>query len=59
MTTLLGKTNMGRPRGSLTVAGAFALVFGDQAPVRLVAYDGSSAGSPDAPYRVQLPAAAV
>ena len=54
MTTLLGKTNMGRLRGSLTVAGAFALVFGDQAPVRLVAYDGSSAGAPDALYRVQL-----
>jgi cyclopropane-fatty-acyl-phospholipid synthase len=54
MTTLLGKTNMDGSSGTLTVAGAFRLVFGDTAPVRFTAYDGSSAGPPDAPIRLVL-----
>ena len=54
MTTLLGKTNMDRAPGRLTVAGAFSLVFGDSAPVRFDAFDGSSTGPVDAPLRLLL-----
>ena len=54
MTTLLGKTNMDRAPGRLTVAGAFSLVFGDSPPVRFDAFDGSSTGPVDAPLRLLL-----
>ena len=39
---------------SMTVAGAFARVFGTSAPVRFSAYDGSRSGADDAPLRMSL-----
>jgi len=54
MTTLLGKTNLDRAPGRLTVAGAFSLVFGDSPPVRFDAFDGSWTGPVDAPLRLLL-----
>jgi len=54
MTTLLGRTNPGRGTGTLAVADAFTMVFGDGAPVRFTAYDGSTVGSPDAPIQLVL-----
>ena len=49
MTTLMNRTS-----GPLTVADAFARVFGPQVPVRFSAYDGSSSGPRDAPLRLEL-----
>ena len=39
---------------SMTVAEAFSMIFGAQAPIHLTAYDGSSVGAPDAPLRLEL-----
>jgi len=39
---------------SMTVAEAFATVFGANAPVRFTAYDGSTSGADDAPFALSL-----
>ncbi|MEO7235440.1 MAG: class I SAM-dependent methyltransferase, partial [Lapillicoccus sp.] len=49
MTTLMNRTS-----GPITVADAFARVFGPQVPVRFSAYDGSTSGPRDAPLRLEL-----
>jgi cyclopropane-fatty-acyl-phospholipid synthase len=54
MTTLLGRTNEGGSTGAPRVADAFSLIFGDRAPVRFTAYDGSTTGPLDAPLRLTL-----
>jgi cyclopropane-fatty-acyl-phospholipid synthase len=49
MTTLLNKAS-----GTMTLADAFARVFGSELPVRFSAFDGSATGPADAPFCLEL-----